>query len=85
MWPEALLVDRREAPPLADGVHAQYVDNFIAFALDPGTASAMAAAASEKLRAAGLPVHDDCVGRDVSEVLGWNFEATRVAGSRRRR
>ena len=31
--PEALLLDCRAAPPLATGVHALYVDKFVAFAL----------------------------------------------------
>lgn len=37
--PEQTVVDRRMPPHLSSGAHAEYVDNFLAFALDPSRAN----------------------------------------------
>ena len=71
--PEQAVVDRRRPPHLAMGAHAEYVDNFISFALEPDRANHLRDIAVGRLRDAGLPVHELNDARQEATSLGWNL------------
>ena len=82
--PERAVVDRRMPPHLSSGAHAEYVDNFIAFALDPDRANHLRDLAVGRLRSAGLPVHEVNDARLNATTLGWQFSGDCVGATSRR-
>jgi hypothetical protein len=55
------------------GGHAEYVDNFISFALEPDRANHLRDVAVRRLRDAELPVHElNDAGQEASS-LGWKL------------
>ena len=83
--PERAVVDRQRVPAFAGkAAHAEYVDNFLAFATEPGLADSLKELAVARLRAAGLPVHEETSAREGATALGWSFEGDRIAATSRR-
>ena len=52
------LVDGKVPPSLCQGVHVEYVDNCLGFAVTAERASELLSLATESLSGAGLPLHE---------------------------
>ena len=83
--PDCLVADRRPAPDLTHGAHAEYVDNFVALGLRKNVVEALAREAASNLEKVGLPVQMDLESSDCADVLGMHFSQGFVTTSKRRR
>lgn len=63
--------------------HTQYVDNFVALGAQRERVDQFCELAVERLRGAGLPVHEVSGAREEAEVLGWSRGGRVQASSRR--
>lgn len=68
------VVDKARVPEMQPDVHAEYVDNFVAFSQSNGAAANAANSVMRELQRAGLRAHPVESGRG-GEALGWFFSS----------
>lgn len=66
------LRDRRP-PPTTDMAHTQYVDNMIVLGTSEDKVKEAYHLATEKLKSAGLQVHEEEYNKEGAKILGWEF------------
>lgn len=66
------LRDRRP-PPSTDMAHTQYVDNMIVLGTSEDKVKEAYHLATEKLKSAGLQVHEEEYNKEGAKILGWEF------------
>ncbi|CAK0870850.1 unnamed protein product [Prorocentrum cordatum] len=72
--PRLRVADGRVLPPLREGLHAAYVDNFLGFGDSAEQADAQLRAAQRGLAARGLRLHEPELAAEECEQLGWRFD-----------
>ena len=84
--PALRVVDGEVAPPLDNGAHTEYVDNFAALALEPERANSWMRSVRKRLMQLGLPVHDVEEATSDIRLFGWQIDGIRgkVAPTRER-
>ena len=70
------VVEGRVVPPLEEevAVHAEYVDNFAALALEPDLVRSCMQSVQRRLTSLGLPVHDIENATSKTKLLGWQID-----------
>ena len=73
------VVDGKPCPKVSDGIHIEYVDNFIALSTDKTWVEQTVNMVVEVLESRGLPMHEISSSASEEELLGWDIAGKETA------